>query len=309
MRQAIRITPEATFGVFNSGATSGQQAVVPLNVDNAFSLRPKPNMAPLRSQGTSNRVATMYGFTADATGALQCYVRPSQAAIILPLLGTLAGTTCLELGSFTIDEIVIPETACAFVYRRYTGCKATGSFRMDNTPTGCLMALQMQVTACGVTPFTGTGSITSSDFPTPTLSAAELETPYAFEQAAGNVTVGGARTDFTSLGFDFGNVLLPFRGETMYPSRIFWRGRNPVFTMANLYKSQADRVAYEAITPQTVSFSFVSGSHSVAFNLFSGNYYTEIAEDIPVGGILMQTLTLANCIDPTALNDFSMTIA
>lgn len=310
-REFLRLTQETAFNVFPTTPGVGSQLIVSLPQSNSFTMQPKVDPYMIRSAGFNNRRVMTGSFTADLPGNIMTYIRPNQAAYLFGLASNLTGGNCLDLASFTADNAwMLEDGSCSPEYRRFTGCKCNLSFQLTNTGQGSLMLATMAIMAAGATPLTGSGSISVTDFPTPAAGDYPDNTrPYSFFDCAGGLTIGGARTDFMSLGFDFGNILKSFRGETKYPSRISWRGRDPKLTVKCLYKTLADRINYEAVTPVTVSVTFTEGPNSVALNLHGVNVISNIEDDRPIDDFFVQTLTIENLIDTTAGTDLTVTVA
>jgi len=307
VREFLRITQEAVYGTFNASPTTGEQVLISLPQDNSFTVRKKINSMAIRSAGANNRRVKMISRTFDVGGKLMTYVRPSQAALLATLLGGLTTGDCPTLPSFTCDHgFMLEDGSCTPFITRYTGCMADGVLTASNTGEGTNMKADLTIIGQLAT------VITTTIFPVPVatdLTAIDNEVPYAFQDCTGALIVGGGRTDFNSISFNFGNKILPYRGETAQISRLNWRSRDPSVTIDNLYKSKQDRLDYEAITPKAVSFTFTEGGHSIAFALGANNYFDEPQDDLKVGdGWFMQSITLQNFIDPATGIDLAITV-
>jgi len=315
MREFLRITQEAVYGTFNTPTattspytTSAPQALISLPADNSFTVRKSINRLDLRSQGAYGRRVKPISRTYDVGGKLMTRVRPSQAGLIATLLGGLSTGNCPDLPSFTCDHgFMLEDGLCSPEITRYAGCKADGTLAVANTTDGMMMMADLTITAQSA------ALITVTDFPVPSavaLMSVDNETPFAFQDCLGALTIGGARTDFSSISFNFGNKIIPYRGETATISRLTWRSRDPSVTIANLYKSIQDRQDYENVTPKVVSFTFTEGASSVAFNLGAANLFDAPQDDLKLAdGYFMQTITLQNFIDRTTGTDFTVTVA
>ena len=279
--------------------------------NNSFTERPKPGMYQIRSAGFNNRRVLTGTFTSELAGNLMTFVRPNQAAFLFNLAAGLSSGNCSDLPSFTADHGIVEEdSGCTASYRRYTGNKCNLAFSLTNTDQGSLMLATLALMGTGATPLTGSGSISATDFPIPAATDYPDNTrPYSFFDCVGGLTIGANRTDFSSLGFDFGNKLQEYRGETQYPGKISWRGRDPKLTVKVLYKSLQDRISYEAVTPVTVSVTFTDGAHSIALNLHGVNVFSSVEDDLPLDGFFEQTLSIENLVDSTAGTDLTVTIS
>jgi hypothetical protein len=307
VREFVRITQEATYNVFNTSPTTGQQVLISLPRDNSQTVRKTIDMIPIRSAGSNNRRVLPISNTYRVGGKLMTYVRPAQTGLLATLLSGLSSGNCPNLPTFTLDHgFYLEGGGCTVELRRYLGCMADGTLTASNTAEGTMMMADLTIIG------TSAAIITGTDFPTPAetdLTAIDNVAPYAFQDCAGALTIGSARTDFTSWSFAFGNKIIPFLGENATINYLTWRSRDPSVSIDNLYKSAADRIAYEALTPQAVSFTFTEGSHSVAFNLGGNNIFDPPQDDLKIGdGYFMQQLTLQNYIDPATGLDFTVTV-
>lgn len=309
MREFLRITQEATYGTFNASPTTGQQVLISLPSDNAFTVRRTNNETYIRSQGTYGRRIKKISRTHDVGGKLMTHVRPTQAALLASLLAGLTSGNCPNLKSFSAEHgIFLEDGSCTAEITRYTGCKmADGTLTVNNTPDGFSMMADLTIVGQDA------AYITSTDLPTPApadLTALDNETPYAFQDCVGALIIGGSRTDFTSIQINFGNKLSPFRGETATISRLDWRSRDASITVANLYKSKQDRVDYENVTAKAVSVAFTEGGSSLTFDFGANNFFDAPQDDLKLAdGHFMQTVTLQNLVDPATGSDIVITVA
>jgi hypothetical protein len=308
MREFLRLTQEAVFGTFNASPSAGQQIFISLPSDNAFTVRRTMDPAWVRSQGVSGRRIKKIARTHDVGGKLTTLVRPSQAALLATLAAGVTSGNCGNLVSFTADHgVYLEDGSCTAALFRYLGCKiADATFAVTNTGEGVNMMADL--TIIGKT----TAAITGSDLATPDvddLTALDNETPYAFQDCAGALSIGSARTDFTSVSIHLANKLAPFRGETAAISKLDYRSRDIEVTIANLYKSKQDRTDYEAITAKTLSITFTEGAFSMAFDFGANNFFDAPQDDLKLAdGHFMQTVTLQNLVDPATGLDLTITV-
>jgi hypothetical protein len=298
-REILRITPETTYGVYAAG---NPHTVVDLPGDNSFTMRSNPNFWQIRSAGSDNLVTTTGTQTADLDGELTMYGRPAQSPTLASLL-SLSGA-CPDVPSFTVDHgIFIDDGLCAPQLRRYLGVKASGGFDLTNEGQGLLMLWKLKL--MGSTP----AAITSTDFPTPAYSAYDFaERPFAFQDASGTLTYGGADISAycEGLSLDVGTNLMAFRGAQKYRTSVRAFGRDPKITLKLLYYTQQFRTDFEANTPKSLVITFTLGAHSLVFNFGNANFIRQVGDDTKIGDFHRITVQLQNTLDPATGTDMSI---
>lgn len=293
--QLVRLTQETTYNTFPGTPGAGTQQDIFLPVGNAMTVRAMPQFAMIRDAGQANRtIRKNIGRTA-VSGSLQSLLFPSQTAYVLGLAAGIVGSApCLDLPSFTIDNLqVLP--VCASVYRRYTGCKV-GQFTLSADQSEGGMYAIWKADIIGSTPL----AITSTDFPTPALSAYPTDDPFEFFHIAGHVTIGGARTNIQSLQLTINNMTKSFPDENRFANNVGWFGRDVTLSLKLLYKSAADRLAYEAGTKQAVSVAFNNGTTTLTINMQGVCNMDSVEDDLPLDDYFTQTLTLSSLVDPAS---------
>jgi hypothetical protein len=293
--QLVRLTKEVAYNTFPTSPAGGTQQDIFLPVGNAMTVRAMPQFSEIRDAGQANRkIRKNIGRTA-VSGSIQSLLFPTQAAYVLDLAAGITGVApCLDLPSFSIDNLqVLP--VCASVYRRYTGCKV-GQFTITADQSEGGMYASWKADIMGSTPRT----ITSTDFPTPALSAFPADDPFEFFHIAGHVTIGGARTDIQSLQFTINNMTKSFPNEARYVSNVGWFGRDVGLSMKLLYKSNSDRQHYEQGDKQAVSIAFDTGVSTLTLNMQAVNNIDSVEDDLPLDDFFTQTLSLSALVDPAS---------
>lgn len=301
-REILRITPEATYGVYNTGGT---HTIVDLNADDAFTMRPVPNFWEIASAGSDNLVVKTGTATTDIDGTLQMLGRPAQSALLASMIAGVTGTNCKKLPSSTIDHgIFIEDGSCTPVLRRYLGVIADGSFALTNQTNGVLMLWNLKLMAATV------ADITLTDFPVPAFSAYDYaENPFQFQQATGAILYDSADISpyVESLSFASGNILTAFRGGQKYRTRIGYFGRRPTITMSMLYYSNQFRVNFEANTPKPLDITFTDAAgDTLELNFGNTNFLRQVGDNLHLGDFHRETIQLMNTLDPATGTDMSI---
>ena len=306
MREALKITTEASFGVFNSGATSGQKATLTLNGGNQFTMRPVPNRYTIRDAGGRNRTRMVGTEQIGLAGTLTTPLHPSQAGLILGHCFTPTGTP-EDLTSFTIDHrFQSADSSGTFLYKRYLGCKvAKASLSASNEGEGTKFMLSLDIV--GSTPAT----ITSSDF-APVIGDLATDLPYTFQDSSGLVSIGSARTQYRDLEITVTNVLDVLFDENQYANRIKFCGRDGMFSFTQRLNNNNDRSPLEAVTAQTVTIALNNGTVATTFNFGAKSIFSSVTDDLPLGREFYQKKTLMSIFDPALSggsgNDFTITV-
>ena len=291
-RQWLALTPETSFGVYN---TSGTPIWIRLSDGNAFTMRPRPLASTIRSADGGNRRRQRVAARAFASGTLETLFYPSQAQALLGWATSLANYTPQ---SYTIDhwDSVRP--------RRYLGCLvkslAIGSSASRNDG---VVGLSFEIVAQQpASPDPVLNEPASSSFP--------AETPYTHQQSAGLATIGTSRSKYRSLDVVIRNLLVPTWDETQYPSALYWTGRDVDWSIWLQYLAATDRASFESQAPLacSVGWSQAATGHSVTLNFQGTNYLDQLVDDLPLDGAGYQHLILQSFFDNTAQTDLTATV-
>jgi hypothetical protein len=227
---------------------------------------------------------------------------PEQASLLLAFATTL---TSSELGSFTADHaIVMDDGSNTTVYARYLGLKvASGQLSASASEPEIKVSLDL----IGKT----TATITGTDFSEPAASDYPVGNPYLFTDTAspGFLTLGTSRSEFSNWSLSFTNHLDAARFEAPYVSRIKWCGRDSTLNTGLLYQAVTDRTDFEDTTATSCSLKIDNGTNSVTFDLKSGNYRTDVADDLKLGNVFYQNVAFVNSWNASAGVDFTVTTA
>lgn len=304
--QIVRFTKETTYNTFPTTPGAGTQQYFFIPVDDAVTILPEPQFFQIRDAGVGNRVIVQNVGRVNVGGDFQTYLFPSQMAYLKTLMDLVGTAPCLDVASFAVDRgIYLEDGACGRADRRYTGCKLGAlTLSSDSTAQGSLFMLKGSVV--GSTP----RAITDTDLPVPALSAYPADDPYLFFQTAGKLTIGSARTNYQSLSLSVGNVLQPFPDESKFYGRIGWFGRTVTLTAKLLYKSNADRLSYEAGTKMDASLAIDNGITTTTFDLGGNALITSLSDSLPLGDYFTQTIAITALMDRTlgTPTDFTITV-
>lgn len=210
VREFLIITPEATYGTFNS---SGTASYIPLDDGNSFSGYPKPLMYKVKSAHTANKIA-QYG--SQKTGIQLGLKTHAYVALMPTLMGwgtqeinsgqTLPWVTTEPVGdlaSCTVDHGMMLSNG-TWDYERFLGVKVKSLSLTGSNDSQLLMA-NLAMVAKNMQP----DFWNSSSAPTLTLPAATSYPTaiYAFQQSAGALTYGTVRSNYQSIEAKWDNTL------------------------------------------------------------------------------------------------------
>ena len=269
-QQWLRATLESTYGVYNSGASSGNIWWIRLHTDNAFTMRSSLFRKTLRTADGGNRRGQVISTRTGYKGRLVTPFYPSQANFFLGWASTLSSN---NLPSYTLD---FWDGVRA---RRYLGCMVGGlDLKGDNEA-------DYYTASCPLT-----GQTTGSPDPTltqPAESVFPTELPYCFVETAGLITLASsAITKYKNFNVGIKNILMPKFNEQPYITSLYYCGRDINFDMDAEYLVSTWRSDFEAQTPLTLQaeWSRSSPSHSCTLNFETNSYLADLPpEDLPLG--------------------------
>lgn len=301
-REAVRLTPETTWGTYNSGGTP---VYAQLDQNNQFTMRPVPNMWTIRSAGGYNRRVQMGSSTTGLNGALNVLLYGSQAASIMGWAVT-PNAALTAMPSMTIDHrIQMEDGSNTVVFRRYLGVMVP---QWVFTGAAQQQLMRLNLTLIGKQP----ANITGTDFPEPAPTNYPSDAPYVFQHSSGGFTFNGlGRTEFEQLTITGKNILDARFNESQYPTRIRWCGRDIDVEVNNVYQNSGDRTAlYEGLTALTCSLVFTNGAHSLNFDMKTKNFQlSQPVDDLPLERVYYQKLSFADFFDAGNATDFGLTVA
>lgn len=301
----VRITQEAVFNTFNTGAAAGLKADIFLPSADACTVQKTPMFTPIRDAGVGNRLIRRLPGRYTVGGSLNTYLFPSQALLLTNLATEFVGSTpCLDIPSFTLDQVMLLDDNCLAIYQRTTGCKiAKLDLSADQSDSGYRMMAKMDIMGSIYN-----DTITVTDFPTPVFSAYPADNPFAFSDLAGNLTIDSVRTNFQSFNLSIANVLKGFPDENLYMSSIGWKGRDVTMSTKLKYKAATDRQSWNTGALHAISAEFNNGTHTVTFDLKSSNSFTAVSDSRPLDDYYTQTISAEAMVDPSALTDLAITV-
>ena len=205
--------------------------------------------------------------------------------------------------------------------RVYLGCKVD-SWTLDVSEGSTLATLSLEIS--GSTPqgnqFDSSVDPTSGTFPAPTdaqLPNVGTTGPYTFVHASGGLTIGTARTQFSTVKLSSRNVLARRFWANRFINLMRFVGRSTTLEMQNFYvPTPDDRTDYEGIlgfnttagyTGTTATFVLNNGTHTATFNLETNSVITSLEDQLPLNDLYTQITTITNQWD--AVNSADMTLA
>jgi Phage tail tube protein len=295
-RQYLRITPEAAWGVYNP---SGTAAIVQIDRDNSFTMRPRPILWTIRSAGGSNRRVQTGASKTGVKGGLNILCYGSQMAAIAPWVCASSDNV---LGSATLDHAIVMEDAAnTTAYRRYLGVMVDQA-QFTASEQDPLLRLQLQLTA------QQPATIAAADFPEPHAADYPGDAPYVFEMASGALTLGSRRVEFDAFTVTIKNRLDARFMASPYLTRLKYVGRDVDWTARFPYVTTVDRADYEAVTAVSGAIALANGGHTLTFALQGRNYLAEVEDDLALDKLHLQQIQAAAFLDGGAspANDFSL---
>jgi hypothetical protein len=295
-RQYLRLTPEASWGVY---AAAGTPILIPIDKANPFTLRPTPIPWEIRSAGGGNRRVQTGSQRTSCKGALHTLVYGSQAAALAPWICATADGV---LGSVTLDHAIQIEDGSTTAYRRYLGVMVEqAQFRCGEDDP--LLRLRLDLVAQQPATISGT------DLPMPTATDYPSDVPYVFQHLSGGVSVVASRAEFASFQCTIKNKLDVRFMASQFPTRIKYCGRDVDLSTQFPYIVTTDRAHLEAVDLVAASMTFTNGAHTLGFAMNSKNVIAGVGDDLALDTIFLQGIELHNFFDASAdtPNDFTLT--
>ena len=295
-RQYLRLTPEASWGVY---AAAGTPILIPIDKANPFTLRPTPIPWEIRSAGGGNRRVQTGSQRTSCQGALHTLVYGSQAAALAPWICADANGV---LGSVTLDHAIQLEDGGTTAYRRYLGVMVEQArFRCGEDDP--LLRLKLDLVAQQPATISGT------DLPQPAATDYPGDVPYVFQHLAGGFSVVASRAEFATFQLTIKNLLDVRFMASQYPTRIKYCGRDVDLNTRFPYIVTTDRAHLEAVDLVAASMTFTNGAHTLGFAMNSKNVIAGVGDDLALDTIFLQGIELHNFFDASAgtPNDFTLT--
>ncbi len=295
-RQYLRLTPEASWGVY---AAAGTPILIPIDKANPFTLRPTPIPWEIRSAGGGNRRVQTGSQRTSCKGALHTLVYGSQAAALAPWICADANGV---LGSVTLDHAIQIEDGSTAAYRRYLGVMVEqAQFRCGEDDP--LLRLRLDLVAQQPATISGT------DLPQPAATDYPGDVPYVFQHLAGGFSVVASRAEFATFQLTVKNPLDVRFMASQYPTRIKYCGRDVDLSTRFPYIVTTDRAHLEAVDLVAASMTFTNGAHTLGFAMNSKNVIAGVGDDLALDTIFLQGIELHNFFDASAgtPNDFTLT--
>lgn len=202
--------------------------------------------------------------------------------------GDLASVTCYH---------AITRANGTIKRRAYKGCKVDSwSLEISEDSTIGTLTLELSASQPAGVSFGGvsTSDPDATEFPAPT-DAQLPSNPYVFINASGNLTIGSARTQFSSVRVSSRNMLARRFFSYSFAQLFRFVGRETTLDAMHYYlASPDDRATYEALTGQTVSLVLNNGSNSATITLNTANVLTAVEDQLPLNDLYTQSISVAN---------------
>lgn len=335
-REFLMMTTESAYKTPTSPAvtwptTSANTFYVRLDGENQFTMRPRPVMVTVPYGGGMAYDAFRISDKIECKGSLttKLYAGPISQLLLqwacrpVQTGGTDPWTTTEPVGdlaSMTIYHAVVRSDG-TYKKRLYNGAKVD-SWTLDVSEGGTIATLSLEITASTPQGNQFDSSVDpTTTFPAPTDSPNQFPTtgatgPYCYVHASGGLTIGTARTQFSSIKLSSQNVLAKKFWTNRFLAMQRLMGRSTTLVVSNLYNpTPDDRTSFEGVagfttgggyTGTDVSFALSNTTHSVTFDLKNNDVITSLEDQLPMSDLYMQNITVTNQWDPTSGTDFSV---
>jgi hypothetical protein len=310
-REAVRLTLEATYGVYNPGASlvkNTDYIVVELSQDDPLTVRKKPRIwGPIRSMDSLNRRVRSGSAQYGVDGDLNTLFYPEHGPFLANLL-TLTGTNLNRLPSFSLDYMILMEDAAeTMLYQRFLG-GVLSQFRAGARAGGPDINFKLGLGVVAQQAAT----ITATDFPAPPASDYPTGNPYNLTHLAAPgylrlAQTSGSRVEIGGLEITLRNILDATFFELPYVTRVKWCGRDLDWTDTLAFVSNADRAAFEAQTSLACSARIDDGTRHVIFAMNAQNKVSEVTDRLSLDKLFLQDHSWQNYWDRSTSADFSIT--
>lgn len=294
-KQWLRITKEATYGVFDASATTDNIAWFRLPRGNPFTPRVVPQRVVIRSADGGNRRIQVVSSRKVVAGALSTLFYPSQAQFLLD--AALTFTAGGELNSYTADYFDSQQV------HRFLGGKVQtlalpGTAQGDWLPANVGWIFQQQD---GAPPTLAQPADTV--FPT--------DVPFKHVESKGLFKLATvAQTAYKSLGVTITNQLASTFDEDEWITACYYAGRDVDLAVSKQYLTTAMRDAFEAQTALTLEASWArTGGRTVKLDLKTASYAADCGDDLPIDGACYQDISIQAFYDASASTDVAFTVA
>lgn len=290
-QQWLRVTPETTYGVYNSGGTP---AWVRLVGGNAFTMRTVPQRQVIRSADGGNRRVQQVAPRKVVAGSLSTLCYPTQMAFWLGSALTLSGTPT-DLGSYTVDYWDTEQG------HRFLGTKV-GSLSYSTGSDSDYGSLSLSLVA---------QSKSSVSLSQPAFSVFPTETPYVHYESKGHISVGGSTlASYKAASFTINNTLTGTWDEDQWITALFYSGRDVNGSVTPQYNATTLRAAFEAQSSLAVTMAWSRASGlTTTLNMETLNYIPSVDDDLQLGGASYQTVGFEAFYDPANSTDVAFTVA
>ncbi len=288
----VRATKEATYGTFDTGAAGGDIHWFRLIGGNSFTMREVPQQVIIRSADGGNRRRQVVAARKVIAGSMSTAWYPTQSAFLLGAAMTLVSN---DLPSYTYDFWDTVQV------HRFPGVKI-GSLSIASTAMQDYCAVSVGL----VGQSRGTTTLAQ-----PADSIFPSEVPYEHVESKSHLTIGGSTiTKYSSLSISLKNVLAPTWDEDQFITNLYYCGRDFDLAFRTQYVSAANRAAFEATTPLTITAAWArAGGLTSSFDLHTNSYMADFSDDIPLDNAAYQGMTLKAFFDGSASSDVSFTVA
>lgn len=306
-RQRLKGTKETTPGVFPGSPAAGTQIAIRLVGDDAYPTRFQPNVVTIRDAAGSNRnVAALFG-TRRTTGSLNTLLWYPYAKLLLPWGMNLVADGEDFKPAYTMAYDFAEQMEDAGRTMRYY--RHLGNYCDTMTVRGTNSGDGIKVTVSATMVALAEATITVADFAAPTLADYPAGDPAIFEDIAGLLSYGGAVTSVRSFEVMVKNKLAVLYDESETPQDVKWCGRDVTWKAELRHKTNAHRVAFDAVTKRSASLALSNGTDTITFDFKTSNALSALTDKLPLGDAHYQTLDSMVLVDSTSATDLIVTVA
>jgi len=321
LRQFLRFTEEATYGVYNPSPVLGtNQFIMRLDDSNAFTMRKAT--VPVRIMWGGGFAVPGYTFSEKLAlqGAFRTKLYYSQAKFLLPWGLTAndgsghpwaTAEPVGDLPSMSIEHAYFYDDTGTFKRTLYLGNKiASGRMEASSESQATTLTLQIIGGTAQGEHFTPTSDPSSGTFPAPADSDYPSWDVVTFTDSSGELSIGTTLTKYESLAFDWTNKLDARFFCAHFVQEIRCLGRDLNLEAQIKIDSTPDlRAQYEKVQNLATSVAFTNGVNTITLDWKGQGILTRLDDDLQIDKIYMRSGTLASQYDPSAGTDFSCTIA
>ena len=319
-REFLYLVQESAFKTPVASPVVGTSSFyIRLDGGNAFTMRPRPVMVNVPYGGGVAIDAFRVADKLELRGRLQTKLYAGNLSKFL-LQWAAQTINAGQTSPWTTTEPAgdLPSVTCYHAIQRadgsikrraYYGTKVDGwTLEISEDSTIGTLSLDLSAAQPAGVSFGGTttSDVNSTTFPAPT-DAQLPSNPYVFINASGNLTIGSARTQFSSVRVGSRNALARRFFSFPFAQLLRFVGRQTTLDANHYYlASPDDRATYESMAVQACSLVLNNGSNSATITLNAANVITSVEDQLPLNDLYTQQISVANQWDNSAGSDLAL---